>query len=1829
MQPRQLAALTALLANPNTVQIDAVVAAIDTVIPLPGQPAVAGVMARTVHPVLAVFYDDTIAAAGANTLQDADLNFLRGAANYASFIQRPDVQAIPALVALFNTNAAPNNILRDALIAQWGAVGQNPPDANTISQLLADLADPTKNTNTADTILLLTNAFPPITALQLNAAGIVGANSENQLRGEARYQQFITRPDVQAMPELVRLLQNNAAIPNLLTAHWGQLANNIPDANAITTLRNKLADTTFNLPNVHNINGSPIDTTTLLVATFPPINGAHFNVGGGIQGAGTENKLRGEARYQEFMSRDDVKALNPTLETLLTSNGNVLRNALITGWGDLGARDRNPPTAAVITQLHADLIAARNAADVERALMTAFNPGAGAANDVANFTVFNIQAAGGGSVGGGIKKELRGLARYNAFMNRPDVKGLPALKELFEVDGGTPNGSIRKILSTLWGQRPPLAFPDETAIARLRGELASATNATEVEAALIKAFPTLTTADIQQNRQGIQNPRALGAPGVQNPNWEDRLRGEAAYQNFLIRGIGDIPELKTIIETNNLFYTTLRDHWGDVANLGSPPNGPSIKQLREDLLNANNDGDVRRALLRAFNRQPLAVDDPFLQLYGVGPGANVPQIRGGARYAQFLVDQKVFLETFPELERILRDPAVRAALIVVWGTNPPAPPIPGKANLEGLRDALAGVAVAVGAAGNAFTHANAFGNIPNLANYVTAALPNAGINANDADQLRGEAIYNKFLADHAAALDQMPVLRDLLRTEAVRQRLAPHWLANPVLANLDGLRTALALPATNSVPAIEQALTRVFGVSFTGLVSPLSENELRGQARFEEFLRLPEVTAMPGLVAILRSSAPGADIKGTLTTYLGTVGNTAPTAARVNNLRNELATRNNRVAMVDDVANFLNTEGVIPAMVHTALPTDAPANSLRGQARYAAFMDRPDVKQMPKLMDLLGEPVTANNRNVKAALLAHWGDPANTPPDATALAAFLDKLAVAPAANIANVVTLFNTAFNVDLTRAFTTDAKLQVNGSEDPFRGEAQYVRFMAAQKATLDNLPELKRILEAPDVRRDLEAHWATGGNKPPLNLDNLLNGIVGPAAVAGVGGANRVHAQFVHAFGVVNIGLALSAGPPNGGNIPNDGDEDKLRGEIKYVDFMNTHKEYLKTYPELERILKADDVRNALVADWGSAAAHAIPDVARLDALRDALASSANAAGARAAFTLNTTFNNIAGLDAAIMAPRPPAGTGAGISIDGLEEQLRGEAIYNKFLIDVTITPAFNDIPALKDILNLPDVRKTLSSVWGSGLKVPPHLKVPPENLDALKTALANANDLAGIQTAFTTFFGTNFAPVLTDAVLPKAKQKELLGQVRFKALSNLFPLAAPGAANPHHHLQVELSSPDNKAAVQAVLGAAGNYQKLVDAAKDATNQPELRKAMKDLGLPASEHKVRTILNENRDVVYKKLEAAPPSAHQTIDAVEHAVETSEKLNENKKDLKENYHNLLKNAAERAEFALNSADHPSRETLTRVSESASYVKANLTKYKAYLAQLEKDVAGGGLAGIPGAPQEYKNAVKNNLNNIPAIQKHKTEVEALITEAERIMGLVDPVLESPPPAPGAARPANIAYGSVKVTSLYHGNTLDEAKQKIEDHFGAPAGGAALRAAGAMAFAGMLTAPSAEKITAISTTTDTASLRVIDDATKTSRVEFYFKDADAMKKYAKESYSKSLSPLAMIPGPLVRKWAAENLKAFLPAKFDPDAKIPIRITRDPANPLPDSCIDMLRIYAKFKYNLDCIVPEDFKGDHKLSSKRVDAFKNEWAKTNPDDLGWKAEASLASLPKFKI
>jgi hypothetical protein len=585
--------------------------------------------------------------------------------------------------------------------------------------------------------------------------------------------------------------------------------------------------------------------------------------------------------------------------------------------------------------------------------------------------------------------------------------------------------------------------------------------------------------------------------------------------------------------------------------------------------------------------------------------------------------------------------------------------------------------------------------------------------------LVGQARYMTFMA--MPEIQAMPELRNLFEARgghAVKTALIAHWgtLANklPTQADIIAMRDKLATAANeaDARKAIYEAIPNAGGVGAIGVANcPLdvamqtagvldaggTENTLRGQARYQAFIARDEVKNIPVLLQVLQDGP----VSTALMAYWSIVGNNPP--ANIDVLRTALSNpaNNSELLIRTAVNNALgNPAGLAAALDHvnTLANGQARVNTLRGEARYAAFIARPEVQSMSTLLTVLKEGP------VSAALITAWG--AAGPDLSVAIDLTALRSALSDPAN--NTELLIRTAVDNALGNPAGLAVALDhvntlANGQArvNTLRGEARYAAFVSMPG--VQAMDELKRMFEVapphPSIKSTLIIHWGNFAN--PLPDANAVTKLRDDLAAA----SDNKKARKVIREAIPGVGIlpALPRGALNEGLktvLAAPGGEDVLRAQARYDKFINIKE--IKDIPALQTLFDANlggapgAVKAALLAHWG-AFGNPIPDAATIKQLRDDLAAAPDHVAVRQAIA--TAFN-LPGLDALM---NQPGGIQVGAAAGGLEDKLRGEARYAKFLADNAKQLAM--MPKLSIILNASDIRDELRKLWGTGAHTPP--------------------------------------------------------------------------------------------------------------------------------------------------------------------------------------------------------------------------------------------------------------------------------------------------------------------------------------------------------------------------------------------------------------------------------------------------------------------------------------------------------------------------------------------
>jgi hypothetical protein len=256
-------------------------------------------------------------------LNDA-INAAKNEARFQQFINRADVVAMPHLGNLLSEPAV------KALLITRFAAHPAPANLNNLLEAVnrANLtADPFSVANAIANNLLTTANQPTV---QVALARINGDSTiaQQMLLGEARFQQFIARPDIVNLPSLEAMLKA-PGVKDLLVTRFGADPANRPPANI-----NDLVTAVSQASDANMVNA---------IADHLPGNDGAAGVYRAAVGAAigvTAADCRGEARYQKLLT-DNARLLNDMgrLQDFLTAP--AVKTALINHWK---TEANQPPT---------------------------------------------------------------------------------------------------------------------------------------------------------------------------------------------------------------------------------------------------------------------------------------------------------------------------------------------------------------------------------------------------------------------------------------------------------------------------------------------------------------------------------------------------------------------------------------------------------------------------------------------------------------------------------------------------------------------------------------------------------------------------------------------------------------------------------------------------------------------------------------------------------------------------------------------------------------------------------------------------------------------------------------------------------------------------------------------------------------------------------------------------------------------------------------------------------------------------------------------------------------------------------------------------------------------------------------------------------------------------------------------------------------------------------------------------------------------------------------------------------------------------------------------
>lgn len=795
---------------------------------------------------------------------------------------------------------------------------------------------------------------------------------------------------------------------------------------------------------------------------------------------------------------------------------------------------------------------------------------------------------------------------YLAFINRQEVKDIPALLQAFKVT--EVKDALVRHMENRDAQVPN--FDD------LRGHLADEKlEGDGVRRYLVEAFGdpadlNLALKDNAKIRNGEENASAIAA----------QARGLERFKTYIRKPEIAATPLLAALETKEVKEELIK-RWG------IPRSQADFQPLLPDLTDLSNKlgkipGDP--------NADPALVKTEIVNAYfGAGVNAdaiagNVPQAtltdirnqaRGPVRYQAFITQPQ--LNEMPVLKRVLESDDVKAALEMAWrNQNPPA-----AADINVLRDNLAAAnPAAAGPVHNNFERA--FGI--NLNVQLRAADIADGTEAltNLIAESRGLKQFNDFI-EQRGDVQAMPGLREILRVREVKAALAKHWGHNepPDNARLNALRAAIGIHPRLDGPGVITAFGNAFG-NVPDLANALRNHvgepaltnlyqEARGQELYKQFMERPNVfAAVPELRAFFETPA----IRDPLVAHWGRNPATDPNID-IEPLLSALAASNNAAGVKAAFQNHLPLQGI--AAIPDAAFTDPLIVRLRGRARYLEFRQQSYVGALP---DALKEVL--KNSDVANALIYRWGS--GTPPHPMPTEAQLKKLvttlANAPdAAAMRSAFTAANGfADGAALANALNNDATLSNANRVNALRGQARFQDFIA--RADVVAMPALLAVMKFAEVKNLLERHFAT--NNPPENLTNILTAVAGAGAdrgsalqaIAGAlpGSTADNEAQYRTAIDNAILSNLEHHAEYKGATI----NEGTLRGEIRFQKLLSDkdNATILTQTPDLDADIKA--LKPVFVAHLAEHK-NTVPNDA-VSKVRTALVNAPDLATARAAFT-----------------------------------------------------------------------------------------------------------------------------------------------------------------------------------------------------------------------------------------------------------------------------------------------------------------------------------------------------------------------------------------------------------------------------------------------------------------------------------------------------------------------------------------------------------------------------------------------------------------------------------
>jgi len=641
-----------------------------------------------------------------------------GANRFDALITRHDIVAMPELKKIFE-----DGDVKGDLITHFAT---NPaPDEKAIDALrdklkvlvVASGGDAALNAFAAAFLGIVEAGFKT----HLGTAGV--ANSAPRLGtliGEAKAQadalekfdNFIALPEVESQTVIVDILKaNKLAYVN----YWKTRPTPTPEG------FKDLLDRIETAPNA-------LAMSVVLATDLPPLKSADFKTAH-IDGTHAKvAELRGQARFQIFFDREDVKDI-PQLKEIFKND--PPRGDLIAILGDANNKLPEAKIEAFVNNLAAKTTGAE-AVTLLKNLFTFDGPppinidekkfaDAEVADSKDNFTKLLDQV-----------RTKRGEKQYEEFKTSSYYASAGAeLKAVFA------DAEAKKALVANWG-KPPAVYPDATAFKTFRETLAGISDLKEMGGAFEAVFTTNILVDAKKDSDN----KAKG-----------EILGETRYDLFReTPAIAALLPLKTFLEDTKV-SPALKTLWGDPAK--KIPDSSAISTLVSTF--GTLDGKTDETKLKDAFKTALGGSTA---LDGLGPELKLiaSDLRGHSQYNGFITTAKAELKDMPYLLGYFELPAVKTELVNLWKDPTKAAPLDTTKLVANLADGKNNTPAFIR---KVFTDEVGLDNA-----FLEKAFSDGPIHSDNIRRARGEARFHLFVerSDVKAMPTLLPVL-DKLRTD--------------------------------------------------------------------------------------------------------------------------------------------------------------------------------------------------------------------------------------------------------------------------------------------------------------------------------------------------------------------------------------------------------------------------------------------------------------------------------------------------------------------------------------------------------------------------------------------------------------------------------------------------------------------------------------------------------------------------------------------------------------------------------------------------------------------------------------------------------------------------------------------------------------------------------------------------------------------------------------------------------------------------------------------------------------------------------------------------------